>query len=370
MRSIYYSLFIILFSNVVYANSTELSRAAGQMMLVGFGGTAIDEHSSIVKEIKKYHIGGVILDYTNVNNPAQLKRLTSQLQFYAKKYHDYPLFIALNQEGGLINTIKPSQGFNNKDDPSQFELGKTNNQKRIYDSAYKRALLLKEYGINLNLAPVADLNINPNNPAIGKLRRSFGDDVNQVTEDLLSSINAYKKANVFCTLKHFPGLGSATKNTDYHDTDLTNTWTNKELLPYQNLIQKDNICQFVMSSHLINANLDKNNLPASLSKSIITDLLIKKLHFQGIVITDDMDAAAIRQLMPAKTAIKKAVLAGNNIILYGGTQDYNPYDDAELLYNTLITLSKNNPTIYSQIIKSSHKILKLKKILITLTRAS
>jgi beta-N-acetylhexosaminidase len=350
----------------VNADVNDLSRAAGQMMLVGFGGTTIDGQSPIVKEIKNYHIGGVILDYTNIKNPAQLKRLTSQLQFYAKKYHDFPLFIAVNQEGGLINTLKSSQGFNNKDDPSQFELGEMNNQKYIYDSTYHRASILKMNGINLNLAPVADLNSNPLNPAVGKLERSFGNDVKQVTNDLAASVNAYKNAHIFCTLKHFPGLGSAIKNTDYYETDITKTWNDKELLPYKNLIQKNNACPLVMSSHLINGKLDKNAMPASLSKIIITDLLIKKLHFKGIIITDDMDAAAIRKAMPAKVAIKKAVLAGNNIILYGGTQDYNPYQDAELLYNTLISLAKNNPEAYAQIIKSGEKIRKLKKKMITM----
>jgi beta-N-acetylhexosaminidase len=354
---------ILLHFNPVLAHSNKLAHAAGQMMLVGFSGTTVNADSPIVKEIKNYHIGGVILDFTNIKSPAQLKALTSTLQFYAKKYHDYPLLITLNQEGGKINALKSSQGFTQRDDPSQLRLGMLNKQKLIFDITYQRALLLKSLGINLNLAPVADLNINPDNPGIGKLERSFGDDPTMVTQDLSDSIEAYKKAKVFCTLKHFPGLGSATKNTDFHFADISSTWTKKELAPYQNLITEHRACEFIMTSHLINRQLDKNGVPASLSKPIITDLLIKKLHFKGIIITDDMDAAAIRQAMPAKIAIKKAVLAGNNILIYGGTQDYNPYQDAELLYQTLIQLGNNNPEICKQIIKSNQKIINLKKSL-------
>lgn len=351
-------------------NSAMLSRAVGQMMMVGFKGTNVDENSIIVKEIKQYHIGGIILDNhydpsskkssINIENPTQLKYLVNQLQFYAKKYHDYPLFIAINQEGGLINTLKPSQGFNNSNDPSQFELGKKT-QKTIFNETLKRATLLKEMGINVNLAPVADLNINLDNPAIGKLQRSFGSNPQEVTAALKSTIRAYKKANILCTLKHFPGLGSANKNTDYDQADLTNTWSDIEIIPYQILIQSNINCPFVMVSHLINKKLDKVGLPATFSKPIISDLLVKKLRYNGLVITDDMDAIAIRNHFSPHDAITKAVLAGNNVIIYGGTQGYDPDQDTEMLFNNLFQLALKNPEIRTNILKSYAKIIKIKQ---------
>lgn len=364
-------LMILTLANPIWASSSQISHAVGQMMMVGFNGTSVDENSKIVKEIKNYHIGGVILDKhmqpntkkssSNIENPAQLKKLISQLQFYAKKYNDYPLFIAVNQEGGLINTLTSEHGFINKNDPSQQKLGESNNQKLIFEAAYKRAMLLKNVGINLNLAPVADLNINPDNPAVGKLQRSFGNDVNTVTENLKNTIKAYKKAKILCALKHFPGLGSANKNTDYDNADLTNTWNESELLPYKKLIESHSSCPFIMATHLINFNLDQSGAPASLSKKIVTELLINKLQYQGLIITDDMDAAAIRKNMTPEVAIKKAVLAGNNVIIFGGTQGHDPDQDAKILYDILVNLAKNNTEARYHVIKSYHKIISVKK---------
>jgi len=378
---------IMIFSNSIFANekpqldkinyqtkydTTELRRAVGQMMMIKFIGSTIDDNSNIVEYIKQYHIGGVLLDNyryknakdktANIENPKQLKILINKLQFYAKKYNNYPLLIAVNQEGGFINSLKPSHGFNNPNDPSQFQLGKKN-QELIFNETLKRAMLLKEVGINVNLAPVADLNINPGNPAVGKLERSFGNNPQQVTSDLKSAIRAYKKANILCTLKHFPGLGSANKNTDYDLADLTKTWDKSELIPYQNLIESGPAynCDLIMSSHLINKKLDPSGIPVSLSKKVITDLLIKQMHFQGLVITDDMDAAAIRNHFSTRVAIEKAVLAGNNIIIYGGTQGYDPEQEVGMLFNTLFALAKNDAEVRLNVFTSYAKIQKVKQ---------
>src|SRR3990167_237642 len=166
----------------------DIHYAVGQMMMVGFAGTTVNNHSPIVSAIKNYHIGGVILfDHfnkkhqgkwitRNIESPEQLKRLTHQLQYYAKKYHDYPLLIAVDQEGGKINALRADKGFHLGRNESQQQLGEKQNQSQIYRQALFRGKLLNRMGINLNLAPVADLNTNPKNPAIGLLQRSFGRD--------------------------------------------------------------------------------------------------------------------------------------------------------------------------------------------------
>jgi beta-N-acetylhexosaminidase len=369
---------LITFSTIALAdkgkeeNDKTLAFAVGQMMMVGFIGKTVDDDSPIVREIKDYHIGGILLVRhhvphskkftTNIESPEQLKQLIKKLQYYAMKYNHSPLFIAINQEGGLINTLKPANGFDSANDLSQFELGKRD-QKIIFSETLKRALFLKQLGINLNLAPVADLNIDPDNPAIGLLQRSFGSVPKKVTADLKSAIAAYRAANVFCTLKHFPGLGSANKNTDYHQADVTHTWKDSELQPYQDLIQSKNSCDFVMVSHLINKKLDKRGLPASLSKTIVSGLLIKKMGHQGLVMTDDMDALAIREYFSARDAILKATLAGNNVIIYGGTQGQDPEEDAKMLFSTLFALAKENPDIRARVYASYQKIMTIKRTL-------
>lgn len=364
-------LIFIFLIDIVHADATSsLSHAVGQMMMVGFNGTDIDEDSSIVKEIKAYHIGGILLDdhynengkqYTrNIQNPAQLKKLITKLQYYAKKYTHQPLFIAVNQEGGLINSLKASKGFVIANDQSQAALGKTNDLQLIFDVTYRRALLLKKLGINVDFAPVADLDINKENPAVGKLQRSFGDDPIKVSLALEAAIKAYKKAGILCTLKHFPGLGSAKANTDYASADVTNTWHPKELLPYEKLIKMNEACPFIMTSHLINRHLDASGVPASFSKAITTDLLIRKLHFSGLIITDDMDAQSITKNFPLKKAITKVVLAGNDIIIYDGTQGHGPDDDTQMLYKTLMNLAQTNPEIRQKIFAAYKKIEQIK----------
>jgi beta-N-acetylhexosaminidase len=361
-------------STSVFASSQSIDEAVGQMMMIGFKGTSINENSDIVKEIKNYHIGGVILVNhtdpitravtTNIENPEQLKKLTRQLQFFAKKYHDYPLLIAVNQEGGLINTLKPSQGFNNKNDPSEFDLGKNQDEKFTFEKTQQRSVLLKKMGINFNLAPVADLNINPENPGIGKLQRSFGEQVESVSRHLNAAIKAYRQNHIICALKHFPGLGSAEKNTDYAKADVTASWTQKELIPYSTLIEKNTSCDFVMVTHLINKKLDDTGVPVSLSKKVVTDLLVNQMHFKGLIITDDMDAAAIRKHYSTDQAIEKAVLAGNNVIIYGGTQGYDADEDARLLFDTLKKLAETNGEAKKQIEKSAGKIARFKATIV------
>ncbi len=361
---------VLIFASLSSSAANHLSQDVGEMMMVGFRGTHLNRHSSIVYAIKHYHIGGVILfDHVrkkgivvtrNIDSPQQLKQLTKQLQDYAKRYHDYPLFIAVNQEGGMINALLRKKHFKLGLNYSAQKLGEINNPILIGQQAYQRGLLLKQYGININLAPVAALNINPTSQAIGKWQRSFGNTPQQVTKDLAITIKAYHRAGIFCTLKHFPGLGSSNNNTDYDAANVTKTWRKQELIPYNKLMKKHNACDIIMVAHSINQKLNQSNLPSSLSKIIITNLLRNKLHFTGLIMTDDMDAAAIRKHYPSRKAIKLAITAGNDIILYGGTFGYSPKKDARMLFSTMLQLANSNPQVRSKIIHAANKIRKLK----------
>ncbi len=364
---------ILFFLWIPSALSTpDLEHAVGQMMMVGFAGTTINDDSPIVVAIKKYHIGGVILfDHfdkkkngvwipRNIENPQQLKHLTQALQHYAKQYGDYPLLIAVNQEGGLINTLQANRGFDLDGNESERQLGIKSNREVITKQALYRGRLLRNFNINLNLAPVADLDINPKNPAVGLLQRSFGRNPLTVTNDLKAAILAYRRVKIECTLKHFPGLGSADKNTDFSVADVTDTWSAQELIPYQKLIHAHQTCSFIMTSHLVNRRLDSSGLPLSLSP-MVTQLLRHQLHFEGVIITDDMDVAAIRRYFSMEKAIRLAVLAGNNIILYGGVQGHDPAEDADKLFHTLLTLSQHDKKIRERVYESYERIREVKR---------
>lgn len=356
------------------ASKPSLHDAVGQMMMVGFRGTQIKPDSPIVQAIKKYHIGGVIIFRSefihgkkvirNIQNPQQLKTLTMTLQYYARKYHDAPLLIATNQEGGRVDNLLKKDGFKLGANESQKKLGERNDLNAIKQQSYQRGKLLHFYGINLNLAPVADLNTNPNNPAIAKVERSFGSNPQKVTQDLKAAINGYQKAKIFCALKHFPGFGSANKNTDYASVNVSHTWSKQELIPYKQLITMNESCRFIMVAHTLNKSLtQKNGLETSLSPRVVIDLLQKKLHYKGVIMTDDMDAAAIRNQLPMKKAIEQAVLAGNNIILYGGTFGHDPSQETKQLYEALYSLAEKKPKIRKNIISSYLKLASLKNML-------
>ena len=345
----------------------SLKQQVGQILMVGLYGTEINANSPIVKEMSAYNLGGIILfdhqdDKTrNIASPQQLKTLTSDLQKYARQANLPPLLIGMDQEGGMISNLKESKGFRFFEDSSEQQLGTTDFPPLTQYQAYTQGELMKKYGVNLDFAPVVDLNINPDNPAIGEYQRSFGKGVPLVVTMAKSEINGYHQAGIMCTLKHFPGLGSASSNTDFNSVDVTDTWSPKELAPYKQLIKMKQPCQFIMVTHLVNRKLDKSGQLASLSKPIVTGLLRDKLDFKGLVITDDMDAKAITKKYDIRTAVQKAVLAGNNIILIGGAQGHNPYTVARVAFNAIYDLAKSSPQARKIVEEDYQKIIAVKK---------
>jgi beta-N-acetylhexosaminidase len=181
---------------------------------------------------------------------------------------------------------------------------------------------LADVGVNLNLAPVVDLNINPRNPAIGSLDRAFSADPTVVARDATLEVVAHRAREVRTTLKHFPGLGSATANTDFGVSDVTRTWSTKELTPYKSLLGQG-LVDVIMAGHLVNGQIDAS-APASLSRGTVTDLLRGELGWDGPVITDDLQAGAITQAFGKEDAVALALEAGNDLLLFANQQVYDP----------------------------------------------
>lgn len=287
----------------------------GQMLMVGFRGLTVDANSPIVQDIRERHLGGVVLfDYDvptaqfvrNIASPAQLKKLVATLQSFAET----PLLVTMDQEGGQVSRLRETYGF--PPTLSHQALGQLNDPNITQQRAGQMAQTLAEIGVNLNLAPVVDLNVNPNSPAIGAHERSFSTDPKIVTAQALAFIEAHHGQGIRCTLKHFPGHGSATQDTHKGFVDVTNTWSRTELEPYQALIAAQQ-ADAVMTAHVFNAKLD-STYPATLSKATITGILRNELHYEGVVITDDMQMGAIRELYGFETAIQKTLEAGVDII--------------------------------------------------------
>jgi beta-N-acetylhexosaminidase len=301
----------------------DLDVKIGQMLMVGFRGFEVQDDHPIVQDIRERQIGGVILfdrdssiqsSIRNIQSPEQVRRLVASLQ----KFASIPLFIAIDQEGGKVTRLKAHFGF-----PltvSAQYLGRINQLEVTGKHAHVIATTLAELGINLNFAPVVDLNTNPHNPIIGKFERSFSDDPEIVTAHALEWIKAHHKQHVLCALKHFPGHGSARNDSHLGFVDVTEVWSSQELIPYSKIIRAGQ-CDLVMTAHIFHTKLDPH-LPATLSKSIITGILRDQFQYDGLVVSDDLQMKAIRSDYSFETAIQAAIEAGVDLLVFGNNLVY------------------------------------------------
>jgi len=333
MKRILYVFLLIItitISVISFAKPSEitLQQKIGQMIMLGFMQADLQPNDIVVQDILAQRIGGVVLFTTdmqtkkirNIENPQQLKHLTQQLQSYtqqaAKQNNNnlYPLLIGLDYEGGKVGRLKESAGF-----PKTLPVAEVAkmpiDQAKSY--AAQMAKTLQDAGVNLEFAPVLDVNVNPKNPIIGGLGRSFSSDPAQVTKYAQVFSQAFHDAGVLCSFKHFPGHGSSASDSHLGFVDVSHTWQQYELQPYKDLLNKPGSCDLVMMGHLVNHQLDPNNYPGTLSTAMTTDLLRKKLNFQGVVITDDLQMKAIADHYDLATTLTMAINAGADILLFG-----------------------------------------------------
>ena len=330
------------------------------MLLAGFRGTALADTNHIVRDIQKYHLGGVILfDYDvpsksserNIQSPKQLKTLVEDL----KKISDIPLTVAIDQEGGQVARLKPSMGFPGI--KSAEYLGRLNNADSTGFYARKMGQTLSELGINMNFAPVVDLNINSENPVIGGLERSFSANPEKVVTHASVYIKILNRYGIWSVLKHFPGHGSSKKDSHLGVVDVTKTWSKKELIPYRKLINED-LGDAIMTAHIFNRDIDPH-YPATLSKPTITGLLRNTLNYNGVVISDDLMMGAIRNEYGLKTTINKAVNAGVDILVFTNNSIYDP-EIIPKAHSMMLELVDEGKITREQIDRSYQRIMNLK----------
>lgn len=345
----------------------HLDEMIGQMILVGFRGLALEAENPIVADIRDRKIGGVVLfDYDvpsqspvrNVESPRQVKALIDSLRGLAA----VPLFIAVDQEGGRVSRLKEKFGF--PATVSQKYLGSLDDAAITRKYAETEATVLAEAGFNLNFAPVVDLDVNPANPVIGGIERSFSADPAIVVKHALEVIRAYRAAGVLTTLKHFPGHGSSRSDSHLGFTDVTETWSQTELEPYRKIVETG-LCDAVMTAHVFQAGLDPK-YPATLSRPVIQSLLREKLGFDGLVISDDMQMKAISANFGLKEAIIRAVEAGVDLLTFANNSVFDP-----AVARTAVVILKeavSDGTIPIERIKrSADRIQRLKKRIPALT---
>ena len=306
-------------------DSVSLERKIGQLIMVGFRGYEIGDEAWISLQIREGLIGGVILyDYDvehqefarNIRSSNQLQSLCESLQ----KDASIPLLIAIDQEGGKIDRLSPKYGF--PPSLSAQALGEKNDLQTTRQEAERTAHTLAQLGINLNFAPDVDLNVNPENPVIGKKERSFSANPDIVIAHAKEVIRGHHRFNVLTALKHFPGHGSSTSDSHEGFVDVTKTWSEIELEPYRSLIVSGD-ADVILTAHVFNQKLDPH-VPATLSPAIITGILRNRLKFEGVIITDDLHMKAIDHFYSLEEIIKRALDADVDILLFANQQLYDP----------------------------------------------
>ncbi len=325
----------------------------------------VTELNEEIKEIiAKYNIGSVVLFSQNFQNKDQTKKLIYDLQKAAKDAGNPPLFICVDQEGGRIERFAFDR-----------ETLKNNSEIKTAKQAFKKGKIigkeLKELGINCNFAPVVDINSNPENPVINV--RSFGENVKVVSKFGKKFMKGLHSQNIISTAKHFPGHGDTKVDSHFGLPRIDKTLEeleNMELKPFKAMI--DSGVDMVMSAHIELPQIEKNTviskkdgeqifLPATLSKTILTNLLRNKLNFNGIIITDAMDMKAISENFGESEATRLAIKAGVDMVCMPVVLR-NKSDLAKLdgIFETLKSAIKDQEISIIQINSSVERILKLK----------
>jgi beta-N-acetylhexosaminidase len=308
------SLFLMM-SSLALPEGTDLDAKIGQMLMVWFEGPEVG--SKVESIIRDFNVGGVVLFRWagNLETAEQIAELTSGIQNVAKQENRPPLFISLDQEGGNVVRIPGATDF-----PGNMALGATEREDYAYSVGNIIGNELSALGINMDLAPVLDVNVNPDNPVIGL--RSFGEDPELVSKLGSAYVRGLKDSSVISVGKHFPGHGDTA--TDSH-TGLPVVNYSADVLerihlkPFSAAIKQGLPC--IMTAHIIVEALDKER-PATLSEAVLTELLRKRMNFKGVIMTDAMNMAAISQYYgPMERASVEAIKAGADIVLMPQRED-------------------------------------------------
>lgn len=322
--------------------SMSQTEKLGQMVMIGIQGTKVDDDSLYM--LNQYHMGGVILFDRNMESPEQVKQLTSDLQ--AQSNEKVPLFIGIDEEGGdvvrMAEKLTPP--------PSQKEIGAIGDTEQARTWAVKTAKSLKDMGINVNFAPVADVGSND--------KRSYSTDANTVIDFVRAATKGYQQENIIYSLKHFPGIGKGKvdSHVDSSSIDVAKEILMAEdILPFKTIInESDPNNYFILVSHLKYPALDEE-YPASLSSKIMTDLLRNELGYKGIIITDDMEMGAVANHNDFRSIGVNAVKAGADIVLV-----CHEYEHQQEVYLGLLDAVNSGEISQERIDESVKRIIKVK----------
>ena len=297
--------------------TSTIRKKIGQLLICGFYGHEISPE--LEEMIVKYSIGGIILFKRNVQSVEQIKNLNLELQILNTRHANSPLLISIDQEGGAVARIEAGITYL----PGAMALaaatdGSSQEITAIYHAVGQE---LRALGINTNLAPVADTNNNADNPVINI--RSFGEDPVRVSDYVTAAIEGLEKAQVVSVAKHFPGHGDTAVDSHLGLPRINHSKERLEkieLKPFQAAIEKG--APAIMTAHIVVPSLDAKEVPATLSKPILTNLLREKMGFEGVIMTDCLEMDAIAKHYGVVAGAIHAFEAGADLLLISHTKDH------------------------------------------------
>ena len=334
-----------------------LEQMVGQMIMTGFHGdgekTLPDDFAAVSEQVRRGQIGGVILfdveTSGNIKNLKQVRKMIKRLSSLAPN----KLLIAIDQEGGHVQRLKSEHGFVSTPGARVLSQGMPAD---TYSVAYDMGMRLADLGINVNFAPVLDVDVDPKSPAIGAHGRSFSDNPDTVYIYANAFASGLSDAGVSYSFKHFPGHGSAGTDSHLGLTDVTKTYQEYELDPWRKVVSDMPNGGTVMVAHIVNRNID--DVPASLSQKHIQ--ILRDMGFDGVIFSDDMDMGAISKEYGLENAVKMAINAGNDILIFGNNLlfDKNRGRDINAM---IVDMVRRGEISESRIRESYGRIMRLKR---------
>lgn len=284
----------------------SLAEKVGQLFVLGYAGKDTEYAKSLVRDL---HVGGFYLTHDNAETPLEAFQLTSELNFEAQlRACDAPLLLAVDQEGAWGVLVEHTTT-----GPGNLALGSADNlalTKQMHEVLSREIHTL---GFNCILGPCSDINSNPDNPIIGV--RSFGEETGKVAAHVAAAVSGLHSGGVVSSAKHFPGHGDTGEDSHRLLPTVEKSWDElrtTDLVPFQAAI--DAGVDLVMTGHILYPKIDPEN-PATLSKKILTDILRKKMGFDGLIITDSMNMWAMRKNYAPDEAAVRALAAGADLVM-------------------------------------------------------
>ncbi|HCI48418.1 MAG: hypothetical protein A2621_02485 [Alphaproteobacteria bacterium RIFCSPHIGHO2_01_FULL_41_14] len=346
-------------------NRLTLEQKIGQLLIVGFHGTTPQDEGveKILEDIKLSRVGGVIAYGYNIVDPRQITVLNRLCLSAAEDAGLPPVFTTVDQEGGKVQRLTKDKGFIGFSSPEEMVKKGMEEMARLY---HEMAIELKEHAFNWDFAPCVDRDPKEYKcPILGALGRVYGSDIASIVKYAGIMVDAFHEVGVLNCIKHFPGHGSAKKDSHQGFVDVTDLWRAEEMDPFFQLAKKGKV-DAVMTAHIFNAKLD-SKYPATLSKGTLQKL--RDHGYDGVIISDDLHMSAIQEKFGFEEAAVKALQAGNDMVIYSNNKSaaasikgFEPDPELPEKFGRVILEAINREVLSEQQIDEAfERVLRLKK---------